>query len=89
MRLEGLLRVQDIDLHRPRHPAERRVEERRCNRRVLGHERPEVRGGAPLTPALRAELTEQLSYVHDWGGRLVFPIPELSVVEVASGEARA
>ena len=26
MRLEGLLRVQDIDLHRPRHPAERRVE---------------------------------------------------------------
>ncbi len=30
---------------------------------------------------LREELTEQLSYVHDWGGRLVFPIPELSVVE--------
>ncbi len=38
---------------------------------------------------LRAELTEQLSYVHDWGGRLVFPIPELSVVEVASGEVTA
>ncbi|ANH93947.1 MULTISPECIES: class I SAM-dependent methyltransferase [unclassified Streptomyces] len=31
---------------------------------------------------LRAELVEQLSYVHDWGGRLVFPIPELSIVEV-------
>jgi hypothetical protein len=31
---------------------------------------------------LRAELTEQLSFVHEWGGRLVFPIPELSVVEV-------
>ncbi|MBZ4017943.1 class I SAM-dependent methyltransferase [Streptomyces purpurogeneiscleroticus] len=30
---------------------------------------------------LRAELVEQLSFVHDWGGRLVFPIPELSVVE--------
>jgi hypothetical protein len=30
---------------------------------------------------LRAELVEQLSYVHAWGGRLVFPIPELSVVE--------
>ncbi|MET9332079.1 class I SAM-dependent methyltransferase [Streptomyces cellulosae] len=31
---------------------------------------------------LRAELTEQLAYVHEWGGRLVFPIPELSIVEV-------
>ncbi|MGW0995267.1 class I SAM-dependent methyltransferase [Streptomyces sp. NPDC002523] len=33
---------------------------------------------------LRAELVEQLSFVHDWGGRLVFPIPELSIVEVES-----
>ncbi|MEO5875181.1 MAG: class I SAM-dependent methyltransferase [Streptosporangiaceae bacterium] len=30
---------------------------------------------------LREELTGQLSYVRDWGGRLVFPIPELEVVE--------
>ncbi len=29
---------------------------------------------------LRAELTEQLSYVREWGGRLVFPIPSLEVV---------
>jgi 2-polyprenyl-3-methyl-5-hydroxy-6-metoxy-1,4-benzoquinol methylase len=29
---------------------------------------------------LRTELTEQLSYVGDWGGRLVFPIPALEVV---------
>ena len=29
---------------------------------------------------LRAELTEQLSYIRDWGGRLVFPIPTLEVV---------
>ena len=29
---------------------------------------------------LRTELTEQLSYVHEWGGRLVFPIPALEVV---------
>ncbi|MFC0864166.1 class I SAM-dependent methyltransferase [Sphaerimonospora cavernae] len=29
---------------------------------------------------LRQELTEQLSYVRDWGGRLVFPIPHLEVV---------
>jgi len=30
---------------------------------------------------LRAELEEQLSFVHEWGGRLVFPIPELTIVE--------
>ncbi|WP_336209672.1 class I SAM-dependent methyltransferase [Nonomuraea sp. LPB2021202275-12-8] len=29
---------------------------------------------------LRAELVEQLAYVHEWGGRLVFPIPYLEVV---------
>ena len=29
---------------------------------------------------LRTELTEVLSYVRDWGGKLVFPIPELEVV---------
>ncbi|GAA4660675.1 class I SAM-dependent methyltransferase [Amycolatopsis dongchuanensis] len=29
---------------------------------------------------LRAELTEQLRYVAEWGGRLVFPIPELEIV---------
>jgi hypothetical protein len=29
---------------------------------------------------LRVELTEQLAYVRDWGGRLVFPIPRLEVV---------
>lgn len=33
---------------------------------------------------LRAELTDQLSYVHEWGGRLVFPIPRLEIVEVKS-----
>ncbi|GHF67725.1 hypothetical protein FHX82_003670 [Amycolatopsis bartoniae] len=29
---------------------------------------------------LRAELTAQLGYVAEWGGRLVFPIPELEIV---------
>jgi len=29
---------------------------------------------------LRTELTEQLSYVREWGARLVFPIPTLDVV---------
>jgi hypothetical protein len=28
---------------------------------------------------LREELTAQLSYVREWGGRLVFPIPELEI----------
>ncbi|GAA3575537.1 class I SAM-dependent methyltransferase [Nonomuraea rosea] len=29
---------------------------------------------------LREELSAQLSYIHEWGGRLVFPIPHLEVV---------
>ena len=29
---------------------------------------------------LRTELIEQLDYVRQWGGRLVFPIPELDVI---------
>jgi 2-polyprenyl-3-methyl-5-hydroxy-6-metoxy-1,4-benzoquinol methylase len=29
---------------------------------------------------LREEISAQLSYVHSWGGRLVFPIPALEVV---------
>jgi hypothetical protein len=33
---------------------------------------------------LRAELTAQLSYIGEWGGRLVFPIPHLEIVEVTS-----
>ena len=31
---------------------------------------------------LRTELTAQLAYVGEWGGRLVFPIPTLEVVEL-------
>ncbi len=33
---------------------------------------------------LRKELTAQLSFVEEWGGRLVFPIPHLEIVEVKS-----
>ncbi|MDP9797352.1 hypothetical protein J2S43_005864 [Catenuloplanes nepalensis] len=29
---------------------------------------------------LRTEISKQLAYVHEWGGRLVFPIPHLDVV---------
>jgi hypothetical protein len=32
---------------------------------------------------LREELTEQLSFVGTWGGKLVFPIPRLEIVEVS------
>lgn len=35
---------------------------------------------------LRTELTEQLSFVHEWGGRLVYPIPRLEIVEAAALE---
>jgi len=31
---------------------------------------------------LREELTEQLSHIGNWGGKLVFPIPHLEIVEV-------
>jgi hypothetical protein len=31
---------------------------------------------------LRAELTEQLRFIGEWGGKLVFPIPELEIIEV-------
>lgn len=34
---------------------------------------------------LRDELVDQLSYVAGWGGRLVFPIPSLEIVDVATG----
>lgn len=33
---------------------------------------------------LRKELTAQLSFVDGWGGKLVFPIPHLEIVEVKS-----
>ncbi|EHR48887.1 methyltransferase family protein [Saccharomonospora marina XMU15] len=33
---------------------------------------------------LRAELTAQLSYVGEWGGKLIFPIPHPEIVEVKS-----
>jgi hypothetical protein len=29
---------------------------------------------------LREELSEQLAYIRDWGGKLVFPIPQLEVI---------
>jgi hypothetical protein len=36
---------------------------------------------------LRAELTEQLAHVGEWGGRLVFPVPRLEIVAPAPDKA--
>ena len=33
---------------------------------------------------LRRELTDQLAYIADWGGRLVFPIPALEIIDPAA-----
>lgn len=38
---------------------------------------------------LRAELTEQLDYVGEWGGKLVFPIPTLEIVEPTAASVAA
>lgn len=44
----------------------------------LSQDRPDLVLVLPWN--LRNELTEQLSYIRDWGGRLVFPIPMLEIV---------
>ncbi|MBB2909094.1 hypothetical protein FHS43_000340 [Streptosporangium becharense] len=46
----------------------------------LAEERPDYVLVLPWN--LRDELVGQLSYVSEWGGRLVFPIPNLEIVEV-------
>jgi hypothetical protein len=45
----------------------------------LAEDRPDVVVVLPWN--LRTEITEQLQYVLEWGGRLVYPLPELTVVE--------
>ena len=45
--------------------------------RRIGEDRPDYVLVLPWN--LRAEISAQLSYVKDWGGRLVFPIPALEV----------
>ncbi|MEU8244850.1 class I SAM-dependent methyltransferase [Nonomuraea sp. NPDC048916] len=44
----------------------------------IGADRPDYVLVLPWN--LREELIEQLSYVREWGGRLVFPVPRLEVV---------
>jgi hypothetical protein len=42
---------------------------------LLAKDRPDVVLALPWN--LEAELTDQLSYIADWGGQLVFPLPTL------------
>jgi hypothetical protein len=42
---------------------------------LLARDRPDVVLALPWN--LEAELTEQLTYIADWGGQLVFPLPTL------------
>jgi SAM-dependent methyltransferase len=46
---------------------------------AITEDRPDVVLVLPWN--LEAELTSQLSYVADWGGRLVYPLPTLRVVD--------
>jgi hypothetical protein len=45
-------------------------------------DRPEVVVALPWN--LETELTEQLGYIADWGGQLVFPLPTLHTAEIGS-----
>jgi len=35
---------------------------------------------------LETELTEQLSYIGEWGGQLVFPLPTLHTAAIPNSE---
>jgi hypothetical protein len=43
--------------------------------RMIAKDRPDVVVALPWN--LETELTEQLAYIADWGGQLVFPLPSL------------
>lgn len=57
----------------PIHPTER-----------IAEDRPDVVLVLPWN--LKTELTEQLRYVGDWGGRVVFPLPHLHTAELPTSE---
>ncbi|MBS1692106.1 MAG: methyltransferase domain-containing protein [Actinobacteria bacterium] len=50
----------------------------------IDKDRPDVVIALPWN--LEAELTEQLAYIADWGGRLYFPLPTLHAAAVANPE---
>ena len=41
-----------------------------------------------LPSILVAELTEQLQYITEWGGRLVFPLPQLHAAATENSDKR-
>jgi hypothetical protein len=49
-------------------------------------DRPDVVVALPWN--LETELTEQLAYIADWGGRLVFPLPQLHTAELRGPESK-
>lgn len=51
----------------------------------LAKDRPDVVLALPWN--LEVELTEQLEYIADWGGRLVFPLPTLHEAASSTSEA--
>jgi hypothetical protein len=57
---------------------------------AIAQDRPDVVLVLPWN--LEAEITEQLSYIADWGGELVYPLPTLHIVsrkpEVVGSQAR-
>jgi hypothetical protein len=47
----------------------------------IDKDRPDVVLALPWN--LEAELTEQLAYIAEWGGRLAFPLPELHFADLS------
>lgn len=52
----------------------------------IDKDRPDVIVVLPWN--LRAEITDQLAYTAEWGARLVFPLPTLTVVDLTEGTPR-
>jgi SAM-dependent methyltransferase len=52
----------------------------------IDKDRPDVVLALPWN--LESELTEQLGYITEWGGQLVFPLPTLHAATISSSESR-
>jgi C-methyltransferase C-terminal domain len=52
--------------------------------RLIAKDRPDVVLALPWN--LETELTDQLGYIADWGGRLVFPLPTLHNATITESE---
>jgi hypothetical protein len=50
----------------------------------IDKDRPDVVLALPWN--LETELTEQLSYISEWGGQLVFPLPTLHTAAIPNSE---